>query len=145
MSRATPRRTVGTLLVLIALVMFVAGWQVTADMRRFLAAAARTTGEVVEHEAYEREARTPRERFRLLVSFETADGTRVRFRSVPNYGRPPYDVGDRVSVLYNPADPFEARVERRIETLAPLVIWGAAVLIVGGLGVAVMLRGPGRR
>ena len=145
MARSTPRRTVGTLLMLIALVLFVAGWQVTADTRQFLAVAVRTTGEVVGHEAYEREARTPRERFRLVVAFETAEGTRVRFRSVPNYGRPPYDVGERVPVLYNPSDPFEARVDRRIETLAPLIIWGVAVLIVGGLGGAVMVRGPGRR
>lgn len=142
MSRTSPRRTVGSLLVLVALAMFVAGWQVTADTRRFLSVAERTTGEVVAHEAYEREARTPRERFRLVVAFETAQGTRVRFRSVPNYGRPPYEVGASVPVLYDPENPFIARVDRRIETLAPLVIWGGAVLVVGVLGVIVAVRGP---
>lgn len=142
MSRTSPRRTVGSLLVLIALVLFVAGWQVTSATRQFLAVAERTTGEVVAHEPYEREARTPRERFRLVVAFETAQGTRVRFRSVPNYGRPPYEVGEKVPVLYDPANPFQARVDRRIETVAPLAIWGGAVLLVGALGVFVAVRGP---
>lgn len=142
MTRTSPRRTVGSFLVLVALAMFVAGWQVTAETRRFLLVAERTSGQVVAHEPYEREARTPRERFRLVVAFETAQGTRVRFRSVPSYGRPPYDVGTSVPVLYDPANPFTARVDRRIETLAPLVIWGGAVLLVGGLGVLVAVRGP---
>lgn len=142
MSRLAPRRTIGSVLVLIALVLFVAGWQVTADTRRFLSVAERTTGEVVAHEPYEREARTPRERFRLVIAFETAQGTRVRFRSVPNYGRPPYDVGASVPVLYDPENPFSARVDRHIETVAPLVIWGGAVLVVGVLGVVVAVRGP---
>lgn len=141
----TPRRTLGTLLVLVALAIFVAGWQVTAETRRFLSAAERTTGEVVGHEAYERQARTPRERFRLVVSYQTPSGARVRFRSVANYGRPPYAVGEQVPVLYDPANPFDARVDRRIETVAPLVIWGAAVLLVGGLGVAVAVWGPARQ
>lgn len=140
----TPRRTLGTLLVLVALALFVAGWQVTAETRWFLSVAARTTGEVVGHEAYERQARTPRERFRLVVSYQTPSGARVRFRSVANYGHPPYAIGEQVPVLYDPANPFDARVDRRIETVAPLVIWGAAVLLVGGLGVAVAVWGPTR-
>lgn len=141
---SSPRRALGTLLVLVALVIFVAGWQITAETRQFLSSAERTEGEVVAHEAYEREARTPRERFRLVVSFQTASGARIRFRSTANYGRPPYAVGERVPVLYDPLDPFTARVDRRIETIAPLIIWGVAVLIVGGLGVAVAVWGPGR-
>lgn len=145
MSPLTPRSTLGTLLMLVALVIFVAGWQVTADTRRLLRVAERATGEVVAHEPFDREARTPRERFRLVVSFETADGTRVRFRSVPHYGRPPYQVGEQVPVLYDPAEPMDARIDRRIETLAPLLVCGGAVLVVGGLGLAVALRGPRSR
>ena len=143
MSSLTPRKTLGSVLLLVALVIFVAGWRVTAETRRFLALAERTTGEVVAHEPFERQARTPRERFRLVVTFATARGTRVRFRSVPTYGRPPYAIGTQVPVLYDPENPFTARVDRRIETIAPLLIWGGAVLVVGALGLAVALRGPG--
>ncbi len=142
MSALTPRTTLGTLLLLVALVIFVAGWQVTAETRRLLRVAERTTGEVVAHEPFDREARTPRERVRLVVSYATAEGTRVRFRSVPHYGRPPYEVGEQVPVLYDPAEPIDARIDRRMETLAPLLVWGVAVLVVGGLGLAVAVRGP---
>lgn len=145
---ALPRRTVGSLLILMSLVLLAAGWQATSEMRRFLRVAERTTGEVVGHEAFDRQARTPREQFRIVVSYETATGTRVRFRTVTGFGRPPYDVGERVPVLYNPEDPFEARVDSKMDTVVPLVIWGGAVLLVAGLGAAVALWGPagnGRR
>lgn len=137
-----PRRTVGSLLILVALALFVAGWQATSEMRQFLSVAERTTGEVVGHEAFDREARTPRERFRLVVSFQTASGTLVRFRSVANYGRPPYEVGERVPVLYNPEDPFQARIDHAMDTVVPLVIWGVAVLLIAGMGIGVAVWGP---
>ncbi len=139
-----PRTLLATLLLVVAAAMFVAGWHVTAETRHFLAVAERTAGTVVAHEAYEREARTPRERFRVVVSFETAAGTRVRFRSVANYGRPPFPVGSEVTVLYDPADPVNARVDRQIEVLAPVVAWGAAVCLIAGLGLAVLVFGPRR-
>src|SRR5690606_8041543 len=137
-----PRRTVGSLLIVMALVLFVTGWQATSEMRRFLMVAERTTGEVVGHEAFDREARTPRERFRIVGSYATAAGTRVRFRTVASYGEPPYAVGERVPVLYNPEDPFQARIDTAMDTVVPLVIWGGAVLLVAGLGVGVAVWGP---
>lgn len=142
MTPRTPRTALGSVLMLLAIVLFVAGWRVTAETRALLAVAERASGRVVAHEAYDREGRTPRERFRLVVSFETAQGTRVRFRSTANYGRPPYGVGDTVPVLYDPTHPFTARIDRRIETLAPLLVWGAAVLLVAGLGVGIVWKGP---
>jgi hypothetical protein len=54
-------------------------------------------------------------------------------------------VGEQVPVLYDPAEPIDARIDRRIETLAPLFVWGGAVLVVGGLGLAIAVRGPRNR
>jgi hypothetical protein len=142
MSLLQPRTAVASLLLLVAAAMFSAGWQVTSDTRRFLSVAERTTGVVAGHEAYDREARVPRERFRLVVRFDTATGSRVRFRSVANYGRPPYAVGEEVPVLYDPDNPLDARVDRRVEVLAPFIIWGVAVTLVGALGLAVLVLGP---
>ena len=47
----------GTVLVLVSLGLFVAGWRLTENDRFFLLHASRATGQVVAHEAFEREAR----------------------------------------------------------------------------------------
>ena len=147
----------GTVLVLVSLGVFVVGWRLTENDRYFLLHASRATGEVVAHEFSRREAPsgklpimaepksvngTVRARFRLVVSFTTPSSDRIRFRSISSYGRPPYAVGDAVSVRYDPAQPTRARVDRRIELLAPVLIWMGAVVLIATLGVAIAIWGP---
>ena len=132
----------GTVLVLVSLGLFVAGWRLTENDRYFLLHASRATGQVVAHEAFEREARKVTQRFRLVVSFSTPSGSRIRFRSVSNYGRPPYAVGETVGVRYDPEQPTRARVDRRIELLAPVLIWMGAVVLLAVLGVVIAVYGP---
>jgi hypothetical protein len=139
---ATGRSAVGTVLVLVSLALFVVGWRLTEQDRFFLLQAATATGRVVGHEAFEREAWKVQKRFRLVVVFPAPNGTRIRFRSVASYGRPPYAVGDSVGVRYDAEDPSRARVDRRIELLAPVLIWMGAVMTLGALGVAVAVLGP---
>lgn len=139
---AAGRSVVGTVLVLVAIAIFAAGWRLTETDRFFLLHAARTTGTVVEHEPFVREARKVQERFRLVVSFEAPGGQRVRFRSLATYGRPPYPVGQTVPVRYDPERPDRARVDRRIEFLAPVLIWMGSVLLLGMVGVAIAVYGP---
>jgi hypothetical protein len=139
---ATGRSVVGTVLVLVSIALFAVGWRLTETDRFFLLHASRATGQVVAHEAFEREARKVTERCRLVVSFATPSGQRVRFRSVSNYGRPPYAVGEAVPVRYDPQQPTRARVDRRIELLAPVLIWLGAVVLLGALGVLIAIYGP---
>ena len=136
------RSVVGTVLILVALGLLAAGWRLTENDRFFLFRAARATGQVVAHEAFEREERKVTQRFRLVVSFATATGERIRFRSVTNYGRAPYDVGAAVPVRYDPEHPTRARVDRRIEFLAPVLIWFGAIALLAGLGLAIAIYGP---
>ena len=139
---AAGRSVVGTVLVLVSLGLLAGGWRLTETDRFFLLHAARTSGQVVAHESFEREARKVQQRFRLVVAFTTPAGERVRFRSVASYGRPPYAVGATVPVRYDPERPTRARVDRRIEFLAPVVIWLGAVVMLGVLGVLVAWFGP---
>jgi hypothetical protein len=154
---ATGRSVLGTVLVLISLALLVAGWRLTENDRYFLLHASQATGEVVAHEFSRREAPpgalpimaepkslngTVRARFRLVVSFKTPSGDRIRFRSISSYGRPPYAVGEKVGVRYDPAQPTRARVDRRIELLAPVLIWMGGVVLLGALGVAIAIWGP---
>ena len=132
----------GTVLVLVSIALFAVGWRLTETDRYFLLQASRATGQVVAHEAFEREARKVTERFRLVVAFGTPSGQRIRFRSISNYGRPPYAVGESVPIRYDPLQPTRARVDRRIELLAPVLIWLGAVVLLGALGVAIAVYGP---
>lgn len=133
---------VGTVLVLVSLGLLAAGWRLTETDRFFLLQGARATGEVVAHESFEREAKKVEQRFRLVVSFATPAGVRIRFRSIASYGRPPYAVGAAVPVRYDVRQPTRARVDRRIEFLAPVLIWLGSVILLGGLGVAIAVFGP---
>jgi hypothetical protein len=139
---ATGRRVLGTVLVLISLALLAVGWRLTADDRYFLLHAARTTGQVVAHVAFEREARKVTQRFRLMVAFSTPSGIRVHFRTRSHYGRPPYAVGESVGVRYDPEQPTRARIDRRIELLAPVLIWMGGVVLLGALGVWIAIWGP---
>jgi len=133
---------VGTVLILVAVGLFVAGWRLTETDRFFLLHGARATGEVVAHEPFEREAWKVQTRFRMLVTFKTATGDRIRFRSIASYGRPPYAVGAAVPVRYDANFPMRARVDRRIELLAPTLIWLGGVVLLAVLGLLVALYGP---
>lgn len=130
------------MLVLVSLGLLAAGWKLTEIDRYFLWQAEQTTGTVVDHEPYRREARKVEDRFRLVVAFTTPSGDRIRFRSVASYGRPPYAVGESVPVRYDPTAPQRARVARRIELLAPVLIWFGAVVLLAGLGVTIAVIGP---
>lgn len=154
---ATGRSVLGTVLVMVALGVFAVGWRLTENDRYFLLHAAHATGEVVGHEPTPREAHpgalpivaepkslksTVTERFKMVVSFATPSGDRIRFRSISSYGKPPYAVGERVGVRYDPAQPTRARVDRRMELLAPVLIWAGGVVLVGALGIAIAIWGP---
>jgi len=135
---------VGTVLVLVAIGLFAAGWRLTEEDRFYLFRASYATGEIVGHQPFDREAWKVQKRYRLVVAFPTASGDRIRFWSKATYGRPPYAVGERVGVRYDENDPQRARVDRRIEVLAPVVIWMGAVLLLGTLGVGIAVLGPRR-
>lgn len=154
---ATGRSAVGTVLILVALALVAVGWRLTEEDRFFLLQAERTTGTVVEHELSRREvpatklpitsAPKPgdvevRARFHLVVSFATPAGDRIRFRSRSSYGRPPYAVGETVPIRYDPDRPARARVDRRIEFVAPVLIWVGAVVLLAVVGVGIAVYGP---
>jgi hypothetical protein len=71
---------------------------------------------------------------RTTVRFDTLDGSVIRFTSDTQRGSDPPKQGDKVSVLYRPEEPGNAR----IEDFAAL--WGRA-MILGVVGVGVLAMG----
>ena len=81
--------------------------------RRFIDRSLTATGTVIRIEI-ERVARNTNgrieryEEHRPVVAFETGEGERIEFKSAVGYTS--YEVGARVGVLYNPANPREAEI-----------------------------------
>lgn len=106
----------------------------------FVSRSVRATGEVVDYDVVQNAISFLQsdEQTGMLyyprVAFVTHVGDRVVFRA--RAGRPTMEqpVGTRVSVLYEPSDAGDARVDRFMN------VWGATV-IVGGLGVLFLILG----
>lgn len=87
----------------LALAMLVALWRMHTAMRAGMAAAAGIVVGAVQYDDGEINLFYP------MVEFQTAAGETIRFRG--NIGTafvPPYKVGNRVKVYYNPAQPRSA-------------------------------------
>jgi len=119
---------IGVLLLLVAALL----WN---DTRSFLARARETSGEVIElREVRDNDGGSST--WKPVVRFTAGNGRNITFASSFSSNPAPYDVGERVSVLYLPGEPDEARI-RGFGSL-----WLGAT-IVGGIGAVFTLIGAG--
>jgi hypothetical protein len=111
--------TIGTLLVVRGSVLLVRD-------HRWSAHACRATGCVVDHVRW-------RDRKRMvdspIVEFD-AGGAHVRFLGTDD-GRNPHPLGSTVPVLYDPADPGQARLAERKMAPSWWLILGLIAVVVG--------------
>jgi type II secretory pathway pseudopilin PulG len=152
---------IGAQVVLIVLMLggaiFLAvGVKTLVDSQRFQARAVATNGVVVEiAEGVESVRRGSGDNwyyedvtiFHPVVRFVTAREQEVRFRASEGSEDPSrYGVGDSIGVLYDPANPRDARldtwVSRRGDSIT-LVAIGLGLVVLGAVGVW-LLRSPGR-
>jgi hypothetical protein len=89
--------------------------------RNFVKGAAKATGRVVGFETVR--SKDGRLTHFLVIGFEAADGENVELRSGVDASSRPYEVGAPVEVLYDPRNPYEAKV-RAFDSL-----WGGPVLL----------------
>jgi hypothetical protein len=118
----------------IGIVLLSVAGVLTLINRDFLADAERTEGVVVDLEVRTRprtssqSSRPQRRTWYPIVEFTAPDGNPVVFESNVGSNPPRHQVGDRVEVAYDPANPTDARLTGFTDTyLFPL--------IAGGLGL----------
>ena len=72
-----------------------------------------------------------------VVEFYTEDGTKMLFKSELETAKRKYKIGDKVEVIYNPADPTEAEINKFAErNFLHLFLMGVgALLIIVGIGI----------
>jgi hypothetical protein len=152
---------IGAQVVLIVLMLagaiaLVAGVKTLVDSQRFLARAVTTNGVVVDvAEVVEQVRRGSGDNwyyedatiFYPVVRFVTAREQEVRFQAKEGSEDPArYGVGDSIRVLYDPANPRNARldtwVSRRGDSLTMVAI-GLGLVVIGAVGFW-LVRSPGR-
>jgi hypothetical protein len=116
---------VGFVLVLLA------SWFVTSE-RRFVRQAERATGTVTDLE-YRRDSDGDGSYY-PVVAFTTSRGEQVSFRSRTGRNPPAFERGESVGVLYQPADPSQARTATFFSLYGGSFVTSLLALIFGGVG-----------
>jgi Protein of unknown function (DUF3592) len=110
------------------------------EARRFAASATRAQGVVVE--LVQRPSPAPRQSGHLtypVVRYNTTDGREVVFRSGFGARPSPWQPGQPVTVLYDPADPQAARIESGAASTALPGCFGAVGVAVAVFGTLAFL------
>ena len=81
------------------------------EEQEFVAAADTTEGEVIDIRGVYPKSSSRSLIYVPVVRFETPDGKSIEFRSDSGSNPPTYSVGERVTVLYDPAKPYNAKLE----------------------------------
>jgi hypothetical protein len=87
------------------------------------------------------------ETYHPRVRFTTAKGQSLEFTSSVGSRPPGFDIGEHVTVLYDPADPEDASIDSFFQLWFGALILGVlgSVMVVGGGGVAVVLLRSARK
>lgn len=119
----------GPIAILIGLAMGWFGWNQRADTVEFLADSVSTTGTVVEL-IYEEDSEGD-ETYYPVIEFSTQSGESLRHKSRGGSYPAPYDIGEGVEILYNPANPHEAQINSFTELwLFSYILLGIGALFV---------------
>lgn len=119
---------VGALLLVIALFS-------TVNTVRALAREVSAPGQVVEmtiRQSYDSETRITKEYYYPVVEFNLPDGTSKQVQLSEGSWPPEYEVGQPVTILYDPAKPLDARIQSPSSTLLKWILPG----ILGILGIS---------
>jgi hypothetical protein len=116
----------------VGLVMLVVTVWLNVRERSFAARAARATGIVTELERGR--GSSGGRLYYPVIGFLTASGDSVSFRSSIGSSPPSYQPGEAVTVLYDPADPTNARIAGFFSLHLGSFITSLLTLIFGGIG-----------
>ncbi|MBE8726537.1 DUF3592 domain-containing protein [Flavobacterium hungaricum] len=79
--------------------------------------------------------------YKPLVSFITKDGKQIEYTSSVSSNPPSYEVGEKVEIFYDPADPYDADINGFASLwLGPLVL-GILGIIFFSIGFSIILFG----
>ncbi len=121
------------LFTFLGLAMLAGTYYINEDTRSYIAEATKTEGTVVHLIlSYSNKSQT----YHPVVRFTERNGKSIEFVSSTGSNPPGYSEGEKIEVLYLPAEPYKARLNSFFS------LWGGSV-IVGALGGIFLLIGGG--
>jgi hypothetical protein len=119
--------------------MLIAGCFWYQSTMTFVASALTAEGVVLRNEESDSSDSAPS--YHAVVAFTDQSGRRITYRDSIGSSPPMYSTGDKVRVLYAPADSSSAMIDRGMwDWLVPLLIGGAGALMLGLSGWSFISR-----
>jgi hypothetical protein len=131
----------------IGLGMLVGSFFVYFNTSRFIAAASEAEGKVVALDRSRSSSSSGSSTtYRPVVEFNTATGKRIEFTSSVGSSPPSHRVGEPVTVLYNPADPYSARIKSFFQLWFGFLIVFLLGFVFAAIGLTmIVVRTRGRK
>lgn len=139
-AKVKPKRFYPNLSTLIGIALLLASAYFYNSTREFLQTATKTEGTVVAlKERVSTDDNKKKVSYAPVVTFVTGTGKKIEFLSPVSSNPPAYTAGQKVEVLYLPADPSKARIQDFTSLWAVeliLGIAGAIIVLAGWTGTA---------
>ena len=134
---AVSPRAAGIVMACFGLAILLLAFVLLSGNIKYAARAASALGTVTKLQFYPQQGSGT---YAPIVEFTSATGQPLRIEGSVRTNPPGYAVGDRVRVLYDPADPARARLGSFVELSFPALLLGAVGALLGLVGGAVIAR-----
>ena len=127
--------------VLMLLIAGISSWSAVRKMSREARAPGRVVEIVQRREYINEQDRVVEEYYFAVVSFVSADGRSHSVQMTEGSSAPSHEVGDEVTVLYDPEHPLEARIQSMGSSLLMWILPGiTGILGLAFLGAVIAVR-----
>ncbi len=125
-----PKLIFATVMILFGIIFIGAGTYLFNDIQIFVEKSLPATGTVIRFsEEFDQDSDIL---FCPIVRFETKKGEIIEFKSKTSSKPPSYSVGENVSVLYDPNNPYNAEINSFISLwFAPILFLGFGIIFSG--------------
>lgn len=129
----------------VGLGMLVGSVFIFSNTSRFIAGATEAQGTVIALDR-SRSSSGSGSTYRPVVEFTSATGKRIEFTGGVGSNPPSHRVGEPVTVLYRPADPYSARIKSFFQLWFGFLIVFMLGLVFAAIGLGmIVVRGRGRK
>lgn len=128
--------------------MLVGSFFIFSNTSRFIAGALETEGKVIalDRSRSSSSSGSSSTTYRPVVEFTSGTGKRFEFTSSVGTSPPSHRVGESVTVLYNPADPYSARIKSFTQLWFGFIIVFMLGLVFAAIGLTmIFVRTRGRK
>jgi hypothetical protein len=128
--------------------MLLGSFFIFSNTSRFIAGAVEAEGKVIalDRSSSSSSSGSRSTTYRPVVEFTSSTGKRIEFTSNVGSSPPSHRVGEPVTVLYNPADPYRARIKSFFQLWFGFLIVFFLGLVFAAIGLGmIFVRSRGRK